>query len=455
MLSLLLKEIDLFETDAEAQERTHAISQLNKSIQSWAPGSRVFTFGLYSLGVRHPGISSDVLCVTPKTATHDSFLDELPNVLRDTNLFLAIVPLFDASTPLIKGTFLNGLKFNLVMARSLLDVVPLSLTDLVTCEETTETIFALRSYRMSATIKDCVPNADAFSTVLRAVRLWAEKRNIYSAVFGYLHSTSLTVMVARVCQEFPDADEVALLLKFFILYDIWPWPAPVTLKDADNKIDVRHSRTGVAPVLCPVRPVFDLNSSVSSSTLRVLKQEFARCILIRNEMKKHDDDKTKKELLKNMISEESDFFSRYKHYISIIAASSPSSSTSLDHGRWVDWIHSHLGHFVSALNDRDVDPHLFPQSFQTNSPKNPRATRFFIGLDIKTIDEVDLKTEVNWFNRMIAKYAGMKKSMTMSIRGLLQTNIPRRVLKPPTQCKNGKRKREEEEETVPCGTRVC
>ena len=83
---------------------------------------------------------------------------------------------------------------------------------------------------VSDEILNQVPNKDTFRLTLRAIKLWATNHGIYSNVLGYLGGVSWAILVARVCQLYPNVNASTSVQKFFIVFCKWKWPQPVLLK---------------------------------------------------------------------------------------------------------------------------------------------------------------------------------------------------------------------------------
>lgn len=56
----------------------------------------------------------------------------------------------------------------------------------------------------------------------------ASGRNIYSNMLGFLGGISLAILVARICQLYPNAAASTLVIKFFKVYSMW-WVFIITV----------------------------------------------------------------------------------------------------------------------------------------------------------------------------------------------------------------------------------
>lgn len=61
-----------------------------------------------------------------------------------------------------------------------------------------------------------------------------EGRAIYSNIVGFPGGVAWAMLVARVCQLYPQASGSVIVGKFFRIMNKWSWPQPVLLKQIED-----------------------------------------------------------------------------------------------------------------------------------------------------------------------------------------------------------------------------
>lgn len=109
--------------------------------------------------------------------------------------------------------------------------------------------------------------------------------SIFDQVAGFLGGINWALLVARICQLYPNALPSMLVSRFFRVYTQWRWPNPVMLCDIEEGTlglcvwDPRKNfkdRLHQMPIITPAYPSMNSSYNVSSSTLRVMTDEFQR-----------------------------------------------------------------------------------------------------------------------------------------------------------------------------------
>ncbi|KAI8975701.1 Poly(A) polymerase central domain-containing protein [Mycotypha africana] len=336
-----LHRFGLFESEAEAQKRVNVLNKLNIIVKDFVyrvgklqgltekeaknAGGKIFTFGSYKLGVYNTGADIDTLCVLPKHVERDHFFTIMYDMLKERPEVTELTAVEDAYVPVIRMHF-SGIPIDFVCASLSMAVVPddLDLSDNNILSGLDERcIRSLNGSRVTDEILRLVPSVPVFRLALRTIKLWAKKRAIYSNIMGFLGGVAWAMLVARVCQMYPNACAASIVTRFFRIMYQWGWPQPVILKSMDEgPLPVRQwnpklfpaDKSHRMPVITPAYPSMCATHNVTDSTRDIMLNEFR---------------KSGKIAEKIMIGtgrwvdlfEETDFFQIYNHYLQIVASS--------------------------------------------------------------------------------------------------------------------------------------
>ncbi|XP_068088511.1 poly(A) polymerase gamma isoform X2 [Hyperolius riggenbachi] len=234
-----LKHFGVFEDDAALGHRMFVLGKLNSLVKEWiselgelkglpqsvisSAGGKIYTFGSYRLGVHTKGSDIDALCVGPRHVERSDFFQSFVEKLKQHNGIKNVRAVEDAYVPVIKFDFLN-IEIDLVFAQLPLQCIPdhLDLRDDARLKNLDiRCIRSLNGCRVTDEILHLVPNRKNFRTTLRAIKLWANRRGIYSNILGFLGGVSWAMLVARTCQLYPNAAASTLVHKFFLVFSKW------------------------------------------------------------------------------------------------------------------------------------------------------------------------------------------------------------------------------------------
>lgn len=313
-------------------------------------GGKIFTYGSYRLGVHGPGSDIDTLVVVPKHVTREDFFTVFDELLRLRPELEEIAPVPDAFVPIIKIKF-SGISIDLICARLDLAQIPQSLTlgDQNLLRNLDEKdLRALNGTRVTDEILELVPKPIVFRIALRAIKLWATRRAIYANVFGFPGGVAWAMLVARICQLYPNACSAVILNRFFKILSEWKWPQPVVLKPIeDGPLQVRvwnpkiyaQDRSHRMPVITPAYPSMCATHNITESTKKVILQELEGGIRITNDI--FSNKKTWSDLFTKH-----NFFYKYKFYLTIMAST---RGTDEEHLKWSGMVESKVRLLVLKL----------------------------------------------------------------------------------------------------------
>uniref|UniRef100_A0A7N0US44 polynucleotide adenylyltransferase n=1 Tax=Kalanchoe fedtschenkoi TaxID=63787 RepID=A0A7N0US44_KALFE len=447
-LEKLLSDAGLYESQEEAVLREEVLGRLDQTVKIWVKkiscakgmneqmvheaNAKIFTFGSYRLGVHGPGADIDTLCVGPRHAERDvDFFGELKRMLLDMPEVTELHPVPDAHVPVMKFKF-NGISIDLLYAQLALWVIPEDLDisqDSVLQNTDDQTVRSLNGCRVTDKILSLVPNIQNFRTTLRCMRLWAKRRGVYSNVAGFLGGINWALLVARICQLFPNAMPNMLVSRFFKVYAKWKWPNPVLLCAIEEGSlgfqvwDPRRNardRFHLMPIITPAYPCMNSSYNVSSSTLHIMSKEFERANEICEVM---DSNKMNWEAL----FEPYQFFEAYKNYLQIDI----SAANDGDLRNWKGWVESRLRQLTLKI-ERDMynmlQCHPHPGDFCNNA--KPFSCSYFMGLQRKQqvpvngAEKFDIRSTVEEFKQAVVSYSRSKPGMEIQVTHIRKRELP-------------------------------
>ena len=264
---------------------------------------------------------------------------------------------------------------------------------------------SLNGCRVTDEILHLVPNIDTFRLTLRAIKLWARRRAIYSNVIGFLGGVSWAMLTARICQLYPNQTPAVLIEKFFKIYTVWPWPKPILLKTPDDKLsyhsemnhtvwDPRYNppdRLHLMPIITPAYPQQNSTYNVTRSTLQVMNEEFQKGLEVMGEILDCGDAPINWEKL----FQEPDFFGTYKHFLALTATAYDERS----HQEYCGMIESRIRILVQHLerNPYVMIAHANPEGYNLPPQVQRRPANLVNDIDGYNEPLEELQYRRRWF----------------------------------------------------------
>lgn len=426
-----MKPFGVFEDEEELNHRLAVLGKLNNFVKEWIAeiseaknlppsaiscvGGKIFTFGSYRLGVHTKGADIDALCVAPRHVERSDFFQSFFEKVKQLEEIKDLRAVEDAFVPVIKFKF-DGIEIDLLFARLALQSIPDNLDlrgDSILRNLDIRCIRSLNGCRVTDEILYLVPNKENFRLTLRAIKLWAKRRGIYSNMLGFLGGVSWAMLVARTCQLYPNAVAATLVHKFFLVFSKWEWPNPVLLKqpeDSNLNLPVWDPRVNpsdryhLMPIITPAYPQQNSTYNVSTSTRTIMSEEFKYGLSVTDEILQGKAEWSK-------LFEPPNFFQKYKHYIVLSA----SASTEENHLEWIGLVESKIRVLVGNLERNEyinlahVNPQSFPGS-KENRSENEYMSMWFIGILFKKVENaesvnIDLTYDIQSFTDTVYRQA--------------------------------------------------
>lgn len=381
-------------------------------------GGAVFSFGSYRLGIVGPGDDIDVLCIAPSPDTKDNNgeckreelyeemikqLEKIKNEKEITQIF----PVRDAYVPIIK-IIIKEIPIDILVARVSFKTIGKNFNlkdDNVLRNCCDKCILSLNGCRVTDGIFELLPkelNPEDFKLTLRAIKLWAKKRGIYSNQMGYPGGVAWAILVAKICQLYPKCKANILIRKFFETYSEWNWEKPVKINEVREdvgfncpiKVWKKDEKSNHCPfyIITPAFPAQNTNYNTNQITKTVMIEEFT---LFKEYTKKIKINENSEYTWKGLF-QEINIFNEYKYFLQIdILANKKDAFKS-----WQGLVDSQLRKLIGAFIE-------FPQI---------KLRPFSIGYDIKDEDFPFSKTYFYGVKFIDPEKLEHKPSMNINLR---------------------------------------
>ncbi|KAJ0251949.1 Nuclear poly(A) polymerase 4 [Hirschfeldia incana] len=448
-LEKYLVDEGLYESEEDTMRREEVLGRIDQIVKHWVKhltqqrgytdqmveeaNAVIFTFGSYRLGVHGPGADIDTLCVGPSYVNREEdFFIVLHDMLAEMEEVTELQPVPDAHVPVMKFKF-QGISIDLLYASISRLVVPQDLdisNSSVLCDVDEPTVRSLNGCRVADQILKLVPNFEHFRTTLRCLKYWAKRRGVYSNVTGFLGGVNWALLVARVCQLYPNAIPSMLVSRFFRVYTQWRWPNPVMLCAIEEDElgfpvwDPRKNhrdRYHLMPIITPAYPCMNSSYNVSQSTLRVMTEQFqfGNNILQEIELNKQH---------WSSLFEQYMFFEAYKNYlqVDIVAADAE------DLLAWKGWVESRFRQLTLKI-ERDTNGMLMchPQPNEyVDTSREFLHCAFFMGLQRaegvggQDCQQFDIRGTVEEFRQEVNMYMFWKPGMDVYVSHVRRRQLP-------------------------------
>ncbi len=140
----------------------------------------------------------------------------------------------------------------------------------------------LNAFRDMTFLLNTIPDLSTFRLAYRIIKQWARHRGLYSAKFGFLSGSHITMMLSPLCKTiFHEQGSLRVedvISTFFAHYAAFDWGSKLVLDPYFHSGPLRYQRTSQEPmvILSLHRPVVNVARTALVSSLRTLISELHR-----------------------------------------------------------------------------------------------------------------------------------------------------------------------------------
>ncbi|KAL3468085.1 hypothetical protein BJX64DRAFT_246849 [Aspergillus heterothallicus] len=294
-----LRHANVFPTTEEISHRQDIIQLLRDFINERDPNLSLdtrltLTFAVVPVGSYGFGVwasSSDVDLLTIGTVSPRTFFALMASKIRRASLAGGVEIRLLRRVKAASGTMLEldvrGVRVDLqyCAATRVAEKWPQALnlpSNDPTFDIPIHSLLKLNPLRDMHYLQRTIPDLATFRLAYRFIKIWAQRRGIYSSKLGYLGGIHITLLLSRICKlSFQVSGIISapdLIATFFKTYSQTQWARETIFDPTFYKTPPRHFRTAREPIVILTQhaPKINVARSATVPSARTLEAEFRR-----------------------------------------------------------------------------------------------------------------------------------------------------------------------------------
>ncbi len=347
----------------DTSHQVQALRRLHAMFRDWIAPTEflMFVSGSYRMNVHTHDSDIDVVLVVPASVPRPRLFAGFGAVLQAAEGVTELQVIPNARVPLI-GLVLDGQEFDIMTCHLPDEHVPLQRDILQSYEWMNgmdeASILAFNGPRVTEMLLRSVPDATAFCTAVKFLRLWAKRRGVYSNKSGFLGGVNIALLACYVARRHPLASAAMLVRLTFQVFSQWKWGrrAPVqldeTVKQACPVWLAAHEWSPTARsreemvILTPCFPRFNSSYSACPWSAKIMRLELDRAARLVDAGTAD---------WPALVCAPLDVFNKCMWYIRMRLVSTDTPSGRL----WMGYMESQVRHLVQYLSNEDLGIAMF------------------------------------------------------------------------------------------------
>ncbi|EAY20741.1 Poly polymerase central domain containing protein [Trichomonas vaginalis G3] len=264
--------------------------------------------GSYLMDTWEPDSDVDVILIAPKYFTYKDFFEGFYEELIRHPSIKETIKVENAFVPIIK-TVCNDISVDISFAPlnnqiKIKNLNNIKKEDMDKLEPKAQ--LSLNGYLNCLLIRDLMKNHPNFPYFTRFIRNWAQKREIFGNLYGYLKGINISMMCAIICNQHPNCSLSMLIFHFFEYFSSWDWDIQLNLDSNTPDFQLND------PMILMTQSYPQINSlrAVTTSSRKRIIKELQRAL-----------ETTKKALISDLSWQElfkgGCFFADYRYFLCI------------------------------------------------------------------------------------------------------------------------------------------